>query len=61
MDWKKLIGELLAENMTQVQIAEVCGVSQSTISDLYRLNDRSCSFALGSKLTALHASVKAKV
>jgi predicted XRE-type DNA-binding protein len=54
MDWKKLISDLAEIGMTQVQIAEACGVAQSTVSDLARVDGRSCSFELGSKLAALH-------
>lgn len=54
MDWKKLMAELSAGGLTQVQIASECGVAQATISALARGATESPSFALGTKLTALH-------
>lgn len=59
MDWKKLLQELAEAGRTQVQIAQHCGVAQSTISDLARGNVKSPSFELGTKLVALHAETTA--
>jgi len=53
MDWKKLIQELIAAGMTQVQIAAECGVSQSSVSDLFRGASKSPSYDFGKKLEAL--------
>lgn len=55
MDWKKLVSDLTAAGVTQAQIAELCGVAQSTVSDLQRGATKSPSFELGNKLIALHA------
>lgn len=57
MDWKQLLARLAAAKLTQVQIAEQCGVSQSTISDLARGATKSPSFELGSKLRELAAGL----
>jgi predicted transcriptional regulator len=54
MDWKKLIADLTAAEMTQVQIAKECGVAQSAISDLGRGKTKSPNYALGDKLRELH-------
>lgn len=54
MDWKKVIADLLDSGMTQVQIAAKCGVSQSSVSDLYRGASKKPSFEFGSKLMELH-------
>lgn len=61
MDWKKLIAELAESGLTQSQIAEACGTTQSTVSDLARLDERGCTFELGSKLVALHKARTAVV
>lgn len=55
MDWKKLIQDLLAAGMTQVQIASECGVAQSSVSDLYRGKSTKPSYEFGRRLDALHA------
>jgi transcriptional regulator with XRE-family HTH domain len=60
MDWKKLIDDLTAKGLTQGAIAEKCGVKQSTVSDLYRLPDRSPRFDFGDKLRQLHAQTMRK-
>ncbi len=57
MDWKNLLARLAAAKLTQVQIAERCGVSQSTISDLARGATKSPGFELGMKLRELLAEV----
>lgn len=54
MDWKKLIAELTAAGVTQTQIAEACGVAQSSVSDLHRGATKSPSFEFGNKLASLH-------
>lgn len=54
MDWKKLIRELMAAGVKQAEIAEKCGVSQGTVSDLLRLDDREPRFDFGTRLVALH-------
>ena len=54
MDWPKLIKELADAKVTQAQIAESCGVAQSTVSEVLRGEIKSPSFAFGSKLIELH-------
>lgn len=53
MDWTKLIAELTAAKLTQARVAELCGVAQSTISDLARGSSKSPAWELGQKLVAL--------
>lgn len=54
MDWTRLIADLTAAKLTQARAAELCGVAQSTISDLARGSSKSPSWELGQKLVALH-------
>ncbi len=56
MDWPTLIAALQAAGITQQEIADRCGVSQSTISELKRGTITSPSFDFGTKLVALHKS-----
>jgi transcriptional regulator with XRE-family HTH domain len=55
MDWKQLLTDLAATGMTQQQIADRCGVAQSTISDLRRGATNRPSYELGAKLVSLRA------
>ena len=54
MDWKQLIADLGAAGLTQVRVGELCGVAQSTISDLARGASKSPTYELGAKLVQLH-------
>lgn len=54
MDWKRLISELMEAGVTQTKLAELCGTSQSTISDLRRGASESPSWMLGDRLLELH-------
>lgn len=54
MDWKQLIVDLMGAGLTQVRIGELCGVAQSTISDLARGASASPSYDLGARLVGLH-------
>ena len=56
MDWPTLIAALQAAGVTQQQIAEHCGVSQSTVSELKRKSIESPSFDFGTRLVDLHKS-----
>jgi transcriptional regulator with XRE-family HTH domain len=58
MDWKKLIAELIASGMTQVEIASRCGCKQTTVSELMRGVTTEPRYALGEKLRKLHAIKK---
>ena len=57
MDWKRLLTELGDAGWTQAQIAERCGVSQNTVSDLERGATANPRFAFGNALLVLHAQV----
>lgn len=34
MDWKQIVADIQASGVSQVQIAEACGCSQATVSEL---------------------------
>jgi transcriptional regulator with XRE-family HTH domain len=55
MDWKALIDDLTARGLTQAEIAEKCGVKQSTVSDLYRAETKEPRYEFGTNLRKLHA------
>lgn len=54
MDWPQLIKELADAKVTQAQIAEACGVTQSTVSEVSRGIIKSPSYTFGTRLIALH-------
>ena len=54
MDWKNIMADLSAAGFKQTQIAETCGCSQSTVSDLANGEIKQPNFALGQSLIALH-------
>jgi transcriptional regulator with XRE-family HTH domain len=53
--WTSVVAALMRSGLTQSQLAGLCGVAQSTISDLHRGASRSPSFGLGQKLLQLQA------
>lgn len=53
MDWKQVLTRLTDEGLTQTQIAERCGVAQSTISGLARGATKSPTYELGTQLLAI--------
>lgn len=55
MDWKNLIAELIANGMTQPEIAARCGCGQTTVSELARGVTTEPRYTLGEKLKKLHA------
>lgn len=57
MDWKQLLARLAAGGLTQVVIAERCGVAQSTISALSRGETKAPGYELGKALEAMAASL----
>lgn len=59
MDWKALLKDLKDAGHTQVQIAERCGVSQSSVSELSRGEIKSPSFDFGTKLLQMHGELSA--
>lgn len=59
MDWQSLIKELRAAGYTQVQIGELCGCAQTTISDLARGTTTNPSFTVGTKLLELQQKARA--
>ena len=55
MNWKQLIAEIQeAGDLTQAEIGEKCGTTQSTISSLINREGGEPSFSLGVKLKELH-------
>lgn len=55
MNWKLLIAEIQEHgDLTQAEIGEKCGTTQSTISSLVNRDGGEPSFALGQKIIALH-------
>jgi predicted transcriptional regulator len=57
MDWKKLIHDLVASGLTQVEIANRVGCSQPTIAMLASGGQRDVRWTCGEKLRALHRKV----
>lgn len=56
MNWQILVNELMAAGITQVQMAQECGCSQSSISDLRSGSIEEPRYAIGQKLIQLHKS-----
>lgn len=55
MDWSQLVRDLQALQVTQQEIADHCGVAQSTVSDwLNKDVKRGPSFESGQRLIDLH-------
>lgn len=54
MDWTVILKELRDCGVTQMQVAEQCGVGQSAVSSLARGDTKSPGFDFGSKLLSLH-------
>lgn len=57
MDWKKLIADLQAVGVTQVQMAAHCGCAQTTISDIVNGRTRRPRYEIGAALITLHSSL----
>ena len=53
MDWKKLIRDLQALGVTQVQMAERCNCAQTTISDIVNGRTGNPRWEIGAGLLAL--------
>ncbi len=53
MNWKKLIADLQALGVTQVQMAERCGCAQTTISDILNGRTGNPRYDIGAGLLAL--------
>lgn len=60
MDWKSILARLARSGLTQMRVAELCDVRQSTISALARGETTSPSFALGTRLLQLADSMPDK-
>jgi len=58
MDWKSLIADLKLRGANQVQVAALCGCTQSTISDISTGKSTRPSFAIGQALLNLHGASK---
>lgn len=59
MDWTSLLKDLATAGLSQTRIAELCGSSQTTISDLSRGHVKNPSYRIGAALMVLHEKVKA--
>lgn len=59
-DWKQIIAEIVASEMTQIQIAAIVGCGQATISDLAFGTTKEPRHSLGEAIMALHQKVLAK-
>lgn len=57
MDWKNILARLAEAGLTQMQIAERCEVSQSTISDIARGATKNPSYPVGARLQQLLAEL----
>jgi len=55
MDWTNLLSELKEARVPQKEIAEFCGCSQSTISELSRGEIKEPAHSTGEKLIKFHA------
>jgi len=58
MDWQNLISDLAQAGMTQAQIAQRVGVTQSLISELSTGKAAEPRYGLAMKLIRLHKSTK---
>lgn len=58
MDWKNLISELTQAGMTQAQIAQRVGVTQSLVSELFTGKAAEPRYGLAMKLIRLHRGLK---
>lgn len=56
MDWQSIIADLKARDFRQEDIASICKVKQSTVSDLARGITKRPNFEFGLALLALHKS-----
>lgn len=61
MNWKILIAEIQEYGgLTQAEVGEKCGTTQSTISSLVNREGGEPSFSLGAKLKELHKKLSRK-
>jgi len=61
MNWKILIAEIQEYGgLTQAEVGEKCGTTQSTISSLVNREGGEPSFSLGAKLQELHKKLSRK-
>lgn len=56
MDWQKLVQDLISLGFTQAELAEHCGVSQSSISALSTGVTKAPRYDIADKLRAIHAA-----
>jgi transcriptional regulator with XRE-family HTH domain len=56
MDWQKIILELRATGLKQVDITEQTGISKATLSELRHGKTQEPSWSIGAKLLQLHKS-----
>ena len=60
MDWRELIGALKAAGFTQAQIGEAVGLTQASVSALYRGETADTCYSVGQRLVELHGKVTAE-
>ena len=53
MNWKNIISHLSDSGLTQAEIAKAVGCSQTTISELYRIDEHDPRSSVGFALVAL--------
>lgn len=62
MDWKKVVSDLMARGWRQVELAQLAGCKQATISELRSGAVKEPRYGVGRALMAIHESgVKPKV
>jgi predicted XRE-type DNA-binding protein len=55
MNWKKILSEIFATGLTQVECAALWGVGQTTVSDIARGKTLDPRCSLGMAMLATHA------
>ena len=61
MNWKNTISDLQKAGLTQVQIAQVCGCTQSTVSELLNDESKVPRYPVGVALLELHKKTMRRV
>jgi hypothetical protein len=61
MQWNLIIADLRAAGFSQAQIAEKCGCTQSTVSELATIPGREPRYLLGVALMQLHKKQSRKI
>ena len=61
MTWKKTISDLQKSGLTQVQIAQLCGCAQSTVSELLSDESKVPRYPVGAALLELHKKTMRRI